>query len=157
MGLETRLLNRRERAGRVALPVPVLTDRDGFARPGTDNGPVEPAALSEHLGVAGARLHSARDDTVGPVLCILVRPVAPQGTLHVVRHHAAVPDVEQPGELELPVAERAPHASRPAGIRVGEDALVRVGDREARRVDIHRAPRSAGAGCADRTTQKGRI
>src|SRR2546425_7660660 len=52
--LETRLFDGRERTWRVALPVPVLTDRDGHPRPRTDNRPVEPAALSEDLRIAGA-------------------------------------------------------------------------------------------------------
>src|SRR6267378_6373269 len=144
--LDACLFHARERARRVALPIPVLTDRDGRPRAGAHDRAVEPAALSEHLRVAGA----CRAVAGRPLVGVLVRPVAPQGTLDVVRHRTAVPDVEEPGDLELAVTERAPHAPGPPGIRVGEDALVRVGDWEARRVNVHRASRSPGAGCTDR-------
>ena len=86
-----------------------------------------------------------------------MRTVTPQRALHVIRHHAAVPDVEQPGELELAVAEGAPEVPCPAGIWIGENALVRIGDRKACRIDIHRAARSPGAGRADRAAEKGGV
>src|SRR5438045_5416528 len=99
--LETGLLDSRERAGRVALAIPILTDRNGFSRARSDHRAVEPAALAEDLRVAGAlldcvfrigRSRSRNLDAVCPLLSVLMRAIAPEGALHVVRHHPAVPD-----------------------------------------------------------------
>src|SRR3989475_4285618 len=79
--LETRFLDARERARRVALPVPVLPDRDGHPRSRTDNRPVEPADLSEDLRIPGRRRTVAEPHM--PV--VYTRPMAPLCTLPILR------------------------------------------------------------------------
>src|SRR5216110_3091126 len=91
--LQAGLFDTREGARRVTLMVPVLADRHGFSRTRTDNRPAEPAALTEHLRVAGALYDRFRGvcgvrnlDARRPLLRVLVRPIAPERTLHVVGH-----------------------------------------------------------------------
>src|SRR5438552_3773877 len=81
-------------------------------------------------------------------------PLAPQAALDIIRHNAAVADVDEPRDLQLAVTERAPHASRPTRIGIGEDTLVWIRNREAGRVDVQRTPRRAGAGGTDGPTQQ---
>src|SRR5882724_879804 len=115
------------------IAIPVLPDRDRVARARTHDRTVPPAALSERLRRAA-------------VLGVLMRTVAIKRALGAVPNLAAVSDVEQAGHLELLVAEAASQAARPAGIGIGQDAWIRVGNRETSGVDVQSSSWRSGAG-----------
>src|SRR5438132_11321003 len=144
--VETRLVVVRERARGEVSVVPVLADRNRQSGPRTGDRPVVPPTGAERphaQWVIGVR-HAPRRRADGPMLGVLVRPVAPQRSLRAVGDDAAVPDVEQPGELQLAVAQRRPHAARPARVRVGDDSRFGIPQGKAVGGDVERALRRPG-------------
>src|SRR5256886_16082462 len=89
-------------------------------------------------------LHDALPISDGAMLGVLVRAVAPERSLQAIGDDAAVPDVEQPGELQLAIAQRRPHASRPPRVRVGDDSRFGIPQGKAVGGDVERALRRPG-------------
>src|SRR6266545_2314429 len=141
--LDARLVDAREGTRRVAVAIPVLTDRDRGAGARTHDGTVPPAALSERLRRA-------------TILGVFVRTVAPQRAFGAVPDLAAVPDIEQRGHLDLLVAESAPQAARPTRIGIRDDARIGIDHREAARVDVQRAGGRTRAGGIEGRGSSGR-
>src|SRR5207245_4264304 len=142
--LDARLVVPDERAGH-DVAVEILADRDRLPRPRPHDRAVIPATLAEDLGVPGARRRVVAISARGPLLRVPVGPVAPQRALGAVPDLAAMPDVEQAGELQLLVAQRGADAAGPVVVRVLHDPLVQVVCRIPVAPDIERALGLAGA------------
>src|SRR5207245_1591719 len=142
--LDARLVDPDERAGD-DVAVEVLADRDRLPRPRPHDRAVIPAALAEDLGVPGARRRVVAIGAAGAHLRVTVRPIAPERALRAVPDLAAMPDIEQPGDLQLLIAEGRPHTPGPVVVRVLHDARVLVLHRVAIAPDEERALGLAGA------------
>src|SRR6266480_116857 len=133
---DARLIDARERTGRVAIAIPVLADRYRGPGTGSRHGTVEPTALPE-------RPHRA------PGLGVLMRSVAPERALRAVPDLPAVPDINQTGQLQLAVMETAADAAGPARIGIRQNAGIVVDDGESGAVNEERSLRRGWAGCIE--------
>src|SRR6185312_13190998 len=124
----------------------VHADRHGRTGAGSDDRTIVPATLPEGLEVARAHgVAGGVEGAVGALLRVLVRTVGVERALGAVVDHAAVLEVEQAGDLEFPDVQRGAKAPRPLRIRVTDDALVRIADREAVGTDVRGALGCTGA------------
>src|SRR4029077_4198982 len=128
--LDARLVDPDERAGD-DVAVEVLADRDRLPRPRPHDRAVIPAALAEDLGVPRARRRVVAISAAGAHLRVTVRPIAPERALGAVPDLAAMPNVEQAGDLQFLVAQRGADAAGPVVVRVLHDPRIRVLDRVA--------------------------
>src|SRR6266550_6354356 len=103
--------------------VPVLSDRNGRARPWSHDGTVPPPPLAECA-------HRAT------CLCVLVSSIAVERASGAVPNLAAVADVQETRYLHLTKAEGAANVAGPAGIWIGQDTRVRIGNRETGGADV---------------------
>src|SRR2546427_8558072 len=139
--LDARLVDAEERASH-DVAVPILADRRRHAGTRPHDRAIIPAALAEDLGVPGAPGFGAGGADAA-LLRILVRTVAPQRALRAVPDLAAVPGVEQAGDLGLAVPERGADAAGPLVVRGLYETRIRIVQRVAVRVHVQHAPRVA--------------